>query len=468
MHKSLRGTVAFGYPPVFGHDPIACRAEAQLSMNRRNILSVGALMATALLVSLVLAELVLRLYAAASGSQLANGLRADPYAILVEPHGVVGYRPRPAVTIPYDNGTAANINTMGFRGPAIPTPKPPSTFRVVLLGGSTTFGWGVNDDETIDAYMREMLAAQYPGRVIEVANLAFDGYDSYQLYERFRSDVLDLEPDAVIVNTGVNDVRNARYPKLQDRDPRTLLWLADMTRLRDEEARGGPRLWTRAKHHFYLARLPGRVRQRVAVSPDTIVMPHPDALDYFERNLRRLVELGTSGQSSVVLLSTPPSSLRTLYAPNDPPTRSYWIRDAETTQTYRDSLSARMRSVAVEAKGRGEAVEYVTHEELDPSLFLDDAHLTPAGNRRVAEEFVRALRPWLARQASVRVGGYDLPRSDAAPAPDVQAPRRRAGQLPQLARPALPIQRQGVEKQVQSEDAVQPVAPRHGIHRGNG
>ena len=350
-------------------------------------------------VTLLLAEVALRVYAATSDGWLAGRLGADPYDVLVEPMGETGYRPRPDRTFNYDNGTAAHSNSMGYRGPEVAVPKPAGTTRVLLLGGSTTHGWGVDDGETIDGYMREALARAYPDRHFEVVNLAFDGYDSWQLLERLRIDGLRLEPDFVIVNTGVNDVKNARYPDLQeDPDPRTLLWGGELHRLRAEKEAGGPSLFTRLKHHFYLFRLPGILREARSSGPSGPIVPHPDARDFFERNLHRIVALADQADA-VLLLSTDPSSLRTRYQPSDTSHRGYWLADAGSTQEYRDSLDARLRSVADSARDAGLAVGFVAPADIPPGDFLDDTHLTAAGNRRLAAAFVAAMAPFLAERA---------------------------------------------------------------------
>ena len=271
-----------------------------------------ALLVGTLLVGLGVVEGVLRLYAAVADTGLAEALLLDPYEVHVEPHGTAGFRPRPLRTMEYGNGTSASTNEQGFRGPGVEAAKPAGVLRVVLLGGSTTFGWGVDDDGTIDAYMRAIVAERYPDRVVEIVNLAFEGYDSYQLLERFRSDALPLSPDVVIVNSGVNDVRNAWYRDLRPGDPRTLLYRATIEQLRFEEQRGGPTLWTRAKHWFFLARVPGWIRGQwldAAVGTDAVSGGpseyYWDALDYFAANLEAIQQLAHDA-AAAVLLSTPP------------------------------------------------------------------------------------------------------------------------------------------------------------------
>ncbi|MGH7266830.1 MAG: hypothetical protein ACREMB_18570, partial [Candidatus Rokuibacteriota bacterium] len=217
-------------------------------------------------------------------------------------------------------------------------------------------------------------------------------YDSHQLVERLRGDGLQLEPDLVIVNSGINDVRNARFADLADPDPRTLFWENVLRRLRAEEQRGGPMLWTRIKHHSYVARLPGLARQhlngRKAGAEAAEDTPNLAAADIFERNLERMAALAAERRVPVIF-STPPSSLRSRYAPHDGSDRSYWIRNAATTQAVRDELARRIRRVVEREAGRGRDVVYVSHD-LPKELFLDDAHLTPAGNLHVASNLVRA------------------------------------------------------------------------------
>jgi lysophospholipase L1-like esterase len=283
---------------------------------------------------------------------------------------------------------------MGYRGPVVRTPKPSGTFRIVLLGESTTHGWGVMDDKTIDAYLRSVLRERYPDRGVDVVNLAFDGYDSRQLLERLRSDGMRLEPNLIIVNAGINDVRNTRFKDLADPDPRTTLWEGVLQRLRKEQARGGPTVWTRIKHYSYLARLPTIARQYVTASassdkPHEQVTPNLEAADIFERNLRRIAALASQANIPVIF-STPPSSLSFSYKPDATAAISYWVVDAATTQHLRDELARRMQRVVADERNERHQVTYIPHR-LSTDMFLDDAHLTSSGNRQMALDFVDAI-----------------------------------------------------------------------------
>lgn len=55
-------------------------------------------------------------------------------------------------------------NARGFRGPVLARAKPAGALRVVAVGNSSTFGWGVNDDETYPAQLEHALRAAAPRR----------------------------------------------------------------------------------------------------------------------------------------------------------------------------------------------------------------------------------------------------------------------------------------------------------------
>ncbi len=367
-------------------------------MISRPLLIRGTLVCFGLLMGGISAEAGLRLYGVAAGGWFANALYEwDPFAVLIEPHGELGYRQKPNSTYHYEKGRAATSNAMGFRGPTVARERLPGTYRIALLGGSTTHGWGVRDDETIDASMRELLHERYPDRAFDVVNLAFDGYDAYQVFERLDTEWYWLNADAVIVNSGVNDVRNARFRDLKYPDPRTVLWQPAITRLAKEHQRGSPTLWTQMKHYSYLARVPGIIRARATNRPSAPsagdqaeTRPNFQAIGHFERSLWRIADL--LGPGPAVVFSTPPSSLRSKYRETDVSTRSYWLRDAETTQLARDSLGARMRSVVERLRSQGRAATYL-RPTLPANMFLDDAHLTASGNREMAALFIDALAP---------------------------------------------------------------------------
>ncbi len=84
--------------------------------------------------------------------------------------------------------------------------------RVVLVGGSTAFGTGLESD-------RETVASQLAQRLnVEVINAAVIGHGSGQELTYLLTELVDLHPDVVIALDGWNDY----YKHLEVRDPHLL------------------------------------------------------------------------------------------------------------------------------------------------------------------------------------------------------------------------------------------------------
>jgi hypothetical protein len=339
--------------------------------------------AVAALVALAVTEIALRVAATGNGVFAAKLREWDPDTSTLQLVGSSCFRARPGNVLRYANGTTAHANALGYRGPEVSVPKPPATYRVVLLGGSTTHGFLVGDDDTIDAHLRRVLRVPGAARV-EAVNLGLDSLDATCDRELLLAVGLGLQPDAVIVHTGINDVEALRLPALAANAPER--GVRAQIRIGEEARRDARGPWRTVKHLLYGARLPGVLRLllgRSAAPLDGPPEPEPTALDAFERTVRETVALVPP--DTVVLLSTPPSGLGT-----DAPLGRPLVVDRATTQRYRDRLDERLRRVAADARAQGRDVRYVPHA-LPDDVFLDDCHLDGDGNRLLAEDFARAL-----------------------------------------------------------------------------
>lgn len=87
--------------------------------------------------------------------------------------------------------------------------KPADSIRVFCLGGSACAGWPHPPEETFSAYLERGLQAAYPGKRVEVINAAAHGFASYRV-RYMLNDVLEMDPDAVIVWCGNNEFLEAR------------------------------------------------------------------------------------------------------------------------------------------------------------------------------------------------------------------------------------------------------------------
>jgi hypothetical protein len=98
-----------------------------------------------------------------------------------------------------DYNVTAHINSLGFRGKELSTAKKPGTIRILILGDSQTFGWGVGDEETYSSRIEQILHQKgYPN--IEVINAGWtSGFspDTYYLFLKSRG--MEFNPDIVLM-----------------------------------------------------------------------------------------------------------------------------------------------------------------------------------------------------------------------------------------------------------------------------
>ncbi|MCU0862661.1 MAG: SGNH/GDSL hydrolase family protein [Planctomycetes bacterium] len=101
-------------------------------------------------------------------------------------------------------------NAQGARGPALALPKPDDVFRIVVLGDSVAFGWGVDDEVTFLRRLEQEWRPASGGKRLEVVNLGLPHYDTHQELASLRETGLPLQPDLVLLIYVVNDIQPTR------------------------------------------------------------------------------------------------------------------------------------------------------------------------------------------------------------------------------------------------------------------
>lgn len=99
------------------------------------------------------------------------------------------------------------MNAHGFRGPDYSSPKSKRVFRIVGLGDSLMWGWGVSDDEYYLSLLSQHLNRSSPdGYSWEIINTAVPGYNTVMEVETFKEKGLLYQPDLVIIDYVSNDL----------------------------------------------------------------------------------------------------------------------------------------------------------------------------------------------------------------------------------------------------------------------
>jgi lysophospholipase L1-like esterase len=154
--------------------------------------------------SLLVAEVLLRTFAPRRTIEVLAGI----YPAMFKESDYLPYRLREnyqgrLATAEFD--TRIRINSLGYRGDEFGLAKG-DAFRILVIGDSFTFGWGVEETEAYPYRLQQQLAKQYPSRRIEVINAGFAACyspDTYYLY--LEREGLALHPDLIVVGVFVGN-----------------------------------------------------------------------------------------------------------------------------------------------------------------------------------------------------------------------------------------------------------------------
>jgi lysophospholipase L1-like esterase len=252
-------------------------------------------------VLLVVASVTLTLIAAEIGLRLFL-----PQLFEVHPRGMyivdeaVGY-----VLTPSFNGVlkrpefrhSTETNSVGLRGRE-PRPRQPHTFRIVCLGDSMTWGFGVPASDTYAAQLERTLAVKYPGLDIQVLNAGVAGYGTADELHFLESRAALLDPDLVILQfLPDNDFVENRKPAKDSRDVQNG-WMVTKAGARDAE-RDARRVWPAwiraldgAKHRSHLVSFVservGYLAMRSGLGPQRALTR---AYDFDEEDATRAIDL---------------------------------------------------------------------------------------------------------------------------------------------------------------------------------
>lgn len=105
-------------------------------------------------------------------------------------------------------GVDVKINEDGFRDREYPIEKPKDSFRILMLGDSLTFGWGVEVDDCFSNIIERRLNENLAGksvRQVEVINTGIGNFNTVQEVNFYLTRGRQWQPDLVVLNYFIND-----------------------------------------------------------------------------------------------------------------------------------------------------------------------------------------------------------------------------------------------------------------------
>lgn len=155
-----------------------------------------------------------------------------------DPH--YGWSHIPGMSGPFEShgiNTFVTINSKGFRGPEIEHARDQERRRVLVLGDSYVWGYGVNEDEVFTELLRKAMPE------VEIVNMGVSGYSTDQELLLYRDEGHKYKADLVVIVVTENDplgntltqqyvvygkpafqLRNGELALVNQPVPRTPLW----------------------------------------------------------------------------------------------------------------------------------------------------------------------------------------------------------------------------------------------------
>jgi lysophospholipase L1-like esterase len=220
--------------------------------------------------------------------------RLDRILAILERDPELLWRLRAGLSTTFENAYV-RTNDLHLRGPAVDLPKPPGRYRVVCLGASPTFGWGVGEPDAYPAVVGGLLRNTVAGA--EVLNGGVPGYTSWQGRNFLESRVLAWSPDAVTVAYDLNDLDRFRFFQNDGRP--------------DGEQRGAPP-WIAASQNLLNRAATYRLFRRALMGVvarwgtlDAERLPRRVSIDAYRENLRAIAKACAARGVGVVFLKMP-------------------------------------------------------------------------------------------------------------------------------------------------------------------
>jgi hypothetical protein len=107
------------------------------------------------------------------------------------------------------NRSVIKINSDGFRDREYSIEKPNNTIRIIVLGDSVTFGWGINVSDTYPKVLERMLNNDLNTTInFEVLNFGVPGFNTLEEIHLLEKKGFKYNPDVVIIGYVAGDAEN--------------------------------------------------------------------------------------------------------------------------------------------------------------------------------------------------------------------------------------------------------------------
>ena len=256
-----------------------------------------------------------------------------------------------------------SVNSDGFRGEEFPASL--ADKRVILaIGESTTFGWGVNEQQTYPYFLQQRF--NHANEPVLVINAGTPSYSSSQVFAYLKEIITDnkIKPDTVLINILWNDIWYSTIKNwhadilIYQKPPAIFKFLSDYSRL------------------FHVLTM-GKESQNL------VDVPNQAALLKYRQNLEEMIQFSQQAGIKVMFVQPPiDADHMSDQGINDfhiRYTKDFFIKTAKQYIAQMDDLA---KQYDVPVISHSLDIQNL-HQH---ALFLDHLHPTAEGNLIMAEE----------------------------------------------------------------------------------
>lgn len=109
------------------------------------------------------------------------------------------------------HGARITTDDKGFRLVPESPPWELSRNRIIVMGASPCFGWGVEDNQTYSALLQKKFNLSFPLKSVSFFNASQIGYSSFQGRNLFDRELLSKKPTHILISYVLNDLDYYRF-----------------------------------------------------------------------------------------------------------------------------------------------------------------------------------------------------------------------------------------------------------------
>ena len=287
-----------------------------------------------------------------------------------------------------------NINSFGLRGSEFTQEKSMNDYRIFLVGGSSTFGSGSVDENTITGFMQKLFDDS--DFDVEVINAGVPGAESFRETWLIRNILFDLNPDLIINFGGFNDAVMINEPDEREAYRNYIEYNQTDDLEKNENDNTGSEPFRLSNFPFY--RTPFVIydiffhdaNKQSLITYDDLSFSKIST-EYYE-NWKNICDISAQKNIETVIILQPGSGITT---------RNIFPGEIDTGEEIHEMYQRLAVSINDLSRHCSLTADFTTiFDDMNSPIYLDTIHTGDFGNKIIAEKIYEEILPIVSKDLS--------------------------------------------------------------------